>query len=254
MTYTYVCYILTVIGKNWRRGGDKLKSVVRIESVIKSFGSGNKKVDILDNIDLSIEPHQLVAFRGRSGSGKTTLLNLIGALDRPNSGEIYIEEQPIGQYNEKKRSELRRTKIGFVFQSYGLVPFMTVEENVIFGLRVADIPRQEWAERIEEALELVGLSNRSKHYPYELSGGEQQRVAIARTIGVRPTLILADEPTAELDSKTGFNIIHVFQELVKKQLTTIIMTSHDPIILEMIEHVYTLEDRKIAYKKNESVI
>lgn len=231
-----------------------LKSIVKVESVSKSFGSGNKKVDILDNVDLCIEPFQLVALRGRSGSGKTTLLNLIGALDQTSSGEIYIEGQSISKYNEKRRSELRRTKIGFVFQSYGLVPFMTVEENIVFGLRAAGIPRQEWQSRRDEALKLVGLSKRSKHYPYELSGGEQQRVAIARTIGVRPILILADEPTSELDSKTGFNIIEVFQELVKEQLTTIVMTSHDPIILEMIEHVYTLEDRKIAYKKNESII
>lgn len=231
-----------------------MTSIVTIEGVSKSFGTGKNKVDILNNIDLSIEPHQLVALRGRSGSGKTTLLNLIGALDQPNIGEIYIEGKPIGKYSEKKRSELRRTKLGFVFQSYALVPFMTVEENVGFALRIAGIPRREWASKVKEALDLVLLSNRSKHYPDELSGGEQQRVAIARAIAVSPRLILADEPTSELDSKTAFHIIGLFQELVKKRQTTIVMTSHDPVILEMIKHVYTLEGQKIAYQKNESVV
>ena len=228
--------------------------MVKVEKVSKSFGSGNKKVEILDSIDLSIERHQLVALRGRSGSGKTTLLNLIGALDRPTAGDIYIEGKSFGKYNDKQRSELRRTKIGFVFQSYGLVPLMTVQENIEFGLRIAGVPRAEWSSKIKEAIELVGLSNRGKHRPYELSGGEQQRVAIARAIAPQPTLLLADEPTAELDSRTGFQMMDAFQELVKNRKTTIIMTSHDPVILEMLEHVYTLEDRKIDYTKNEIFI
>ena len=222
--------------------------IVRFEKVSKSFGNGNKKVELLEVIDFSINPHQLVALRGRSGSGKTTLLNLIGALDRPTSGEIFIEGKPIGNYNEKQRSELRRTKVGFVFQSYGLVPLMTVEENIEFALRIAKIPRAEWSPKIKEAIEMVGLSNRSKHRPSELSGGEQQRVAIARSIALEPMLLLADEPTAELDSKTGIQMIDVLQDIVKTKNTTIIMTSHDPLILEMIEHVYTLEDRKIDYE------
>jgi len=231
-----------------------MESVVKIENISKSFGSGNKKVDILDEINLTIEPYQLVALRGRSGSGKTTLLNLIGALDQPTGGEIYIEGNPISKYNEKQRSELRRKKMGFVFQSYGLVPLMTVEENIEFGLRIAGVPRAEWAEKIKEAIELVGLSKRGKHRPYEISGGEQQRVAIARAIATKPALLLADEPTAELDTKMAFKIISAFQELVKNRTTTIVMTTHDPGILEIIEHVYTLEDRKIAKEKQEIII
>src|SRR5690625_597042 len=231
-----------------------MEPIITLKDVSKSFGSGNKKVNLLNNINLTIEPYQLVAFRGRSGSGKTTLLNLIGALDSPSSGEIFIEGNPLSKFNEKKRSEFRRKKMGFIFQSFGLVPFMTVEENIYFGLRIAKAPREEWKVRTEEALELVKLSNRTQHFPYELSGGEQQRVAIARTIAVSPPIILADEPTSELDSETGFQIINVLQTLVKRRENTIIMTSHDPVILEMIEHVYTLEDQKIAYKKNEIVI
>ena len=203
---------------------------------------------------MSIEKNQLVALRGRSGSGKTTLLNLIGALDKPTSGDIYIEGQSINPLNDKQRSELRRVKMGFVFQSYGLVPLMTVEENIEFGLRIAGIPRTERAEKIKEAADLVGLTKRLQHRPFELSGGEQQRVAIARAVATSPTILLADEPTAELDTKTGFSIIQAFQELVKNRKTTIIMTTHDPAILELIEHVYILEDQKIDYEKKEIIV
>ncbi|MBO0995649.1 ABC transporter ATP-binding protein [Bacillus sp. SD088] len=231
-----------------------MESLVAIEGVSKSFGSGNNKVDLLENINLSIETYQLVAFRGRSGSGKTTLLNLIGALDYPTAGEIYIGGEAIGKFNEKQRSKLRQAKMGFIFQSYGLVPFMTVEENIAFGLRITQTSRGTWQTKIKEALDIVGLYKRRKHYPYELSGGEQQRVAIARAIAIDPMLILADEPTAELDSQTGFRIMDIFQELVKSQKATIIMTSHDPVILEMIEHVYTLEDRNIVYQNNKNIV
>jgi len=228
-----------------------MEAVVQVENVDRSFGSGNKKVDVLSGINLLLPRYSLTALRGRSGSGKTTLLNLIGGLDKPTSGEIYFEGNPISQNTEKENSELRRTKMGFIFQSFGLVPLMTVKENVEFALRIAGVPRNEWANRISEAIDLVGLSKRAKHRPYELSGGEQQRVAIARAIATSPALILADEPTAELDSKMAFHIINALLELVKNKKTTIIMTTHDPGILEVLEHVYTLEDRKIAYEKKE---
>lgn len=236
------------------KGGEELDPVVSIQHLSKSFGSGKKEVHILDKINLEIRPHQLIALRGRSGSGKTTLLNLIGALDKPNDGEIYIEGKSITSLNEKERSHLRKEKFGFIFQSYGLVPFMTVQQNIEFGLRIAEIPKTEWETRIDEALELVRLTKRIKHFPDELSGGEQQRVAIARAIAIRPTLILADEPTSELDSKTGIHIIEVFQELVERKETTILLTSHDPLILEMIKDVYTLEDRKIIAPRNNIVV
>src|SRR5690625_1346375 len=211
-----------------------MKPIVRLENVSRSFGQGKKKVDVLKGINLAIEEHQLVALRGRSGSGKTTLLNLIGALDRPTTGEIFFHDSSINHYNDKQRSELRRTEMGFVFQSYGLIPLMTVEENIEFGLRIAGISRSKWKERIDDSLELVGLTNRRQHRPLELSGGEQQRVGIARAISTEPQLLLADEPTAELDSKMAFRIINAFKELVKSRSTTIIMTTHDPGILEII--------------------
>ena len=230
-----------------------MKATVEVANVNRVFGSGNKRVEVLHNISFSITPYSLTALRGRSGSGKTTLLNLIGALDKPTSGEIYFDGQQINLYSEKQSSELRRTNMGFIFQSFGLVPLMSVEENIEFGLRIAGIPRDLWKGRIEESIGLVGLTKRAKHRPFELSGGEQQRVAIARAIAPKPKLILADEPTAELDSKMAFQIIDVFKEITSSKETTIIMTTHDANILEVVEHVYTLEDRKIAYEKKEII-
>lgn len=236
------------------RGGCVMGPLVQAVDVERSFGSGTKRIEVLSNINLSIQPHNLIALRGRSGSGKTTLLNLIGALDSPSNGEIYIEGHPLSQYSDKQKAEIRRTKMGFIFQSFGLVPLMTVEENIEFALRIAGSPRLDWSSRIKDAIELVGLTKRAKHRPYELSGGEQQRVAIARAIATKPAIILADEPTAELDSRMAFHIVNVFQELVRSKETTIIMTTHDPGILELVEHVFTLEDQKIAYEKKELFI
>ncbi|ADU28801.1 ABC transporter ATP-binding protein [Evansella cellulosilytica] len=228
-----------------------MKPIVSVENVERSFGKGNKKVQVLNGINLTIDPYSVTALRGRSGSGKTTLLNLIGGLDKPTNGEIYFQEAPISEYSDTQSAEFRRKNLGIIFQSFGLVPLMTVEENVEFGLRIAGVPRKEWSERIKETIALVGLTKRAKHRQYELSGGEQQRVAIARALAPRPKLILADEPTAELDSKMAFHIIRVFQELTKNKETTIMMTTHDPGILEILDHVYTLEDGKIESAKQE---
>lgn len=231
-----------------------MKPIVKVEKVSKHFESGNKRVEIFDEIDLSIKRNKLIALKGRSGSGKTTLLNIFGALDKPSTGSVYVEGQEINLLNNKQRSELRRKKIGFVFQSYGLVPLMTVEENIEFGLRIAGVSRNNRIKKIRESAELVGLSKRLQHRPFELSGGEQQRVAIARAVASTPTILLADEPTAELDTKTGFSIIQAFHELVENNQTTIIMTTHDQDILNLIEEVYVLEDKKIGYEKKEVIV
>ncbi len=220
--------------------------LITIEDVVKEYGKNENTVRVLKKINLSIFPNTLVALKGRSGSGKTTLINLMGALDHPTDGDIFFEETNIGNLSEKERTELRRKKMGFIFQSFGLVPLMTVEENIEFGLRIAGIPSVEWTDRVKDAIDLVGLTKRAMHYPFELSGGEQQRCAIARAIAPSPSVILADEPTAELDSKTAFHIIKKFKYLVDTKKTTIIMTTHDPDILEMIEHVFELEDGQIA--------
>jgi putative ABC transport system ATP-binding protein len=227
--------------------------LISIENIEREFGSGENTIKVLKGINLSIFPNTLVALKGRSGSGKTTLLNLIGALDQPTKGSILFQETNIGLYSERDKSEFRRKRLGLIFQSFGLVPFMTVEENIEFALRVAGIPNGEWSNSVKDALELVGLIKRAKHLPFELSGGEQQRCAIARAIAHSPSVILADEPTAELDSKMAFQIIKQFKYLVDTKKTTIIMTTHDQDILEMMEHVFELEDGKIAFEKTQSL-
>jgi putative ABC transport system ATP-binding protein len=231
-----------------------MEPVIKVSNVHYSFGKGQQKVEVLKGISLSIEPNSLIALKGRSGSGKTTLLNLMGALDEPDSGEIYFTGGLINGISKKKKEKLRRTNIGFIFQSFGLIPLMTVEENIEFGLRISEVPSVEWSRRIRDTIELVGLTKRAKHLPVQLSGGEQQRCAIARAIAPAPALILADEPTAELDSRMAFQIIEVFKELVSTKQTTIVMTTHDTGILEVMDHVYSLENGQITYNPKKVIL
>lgn len=214
--------------------------------ITRVFGWGTGAVHALKGADLTIPPRRLVALKGRSGSGKTTLINLLGALDRPTDGAIYFNGTEITSLSEGKRNQLRRKQMGLIFQSFALVPLMSAYENVEFGLRIAGIPRSQYREYAERALDFVGLKARMKHRPFEMSGGEQQRVAIARAIAHKPAVILADEPTAELDSKMGLQVIKVFKELVQYEGMTIILTTHDPAIMEIVDHVYALEDGKIV--------
>jgi len=213
--------------------------------VQRTFGKGSGAVHALKGAHLSISAGRLVALRGRSGSGKTTLLNILGALDRPTEGAVYLEGMEISSLSEKKRDALRRRDIGLIFQSFALVPYMSAYENVEFGLRIAGAPAASYRKWAEEALEFVGLTKRMTHRPYELSGGEQQRVAIARAIAHKPKLILADEPTAELDSRMGLQVLKLFKDLVREGMT-IILTTHDPAIMEIVDEVYALEDGVIV--------
>ncbi len=220
--------------------------VLKAVGIKRVFGRGEGAVHALKGANLSIPYGRLVALKGRSGSGKTTLINLLGALDRPTEGAVYFRGQEITSLSEKQRNELRRVHMGLIFQSFALVPLMSAYENVEFGLRIAGVPAKDHKELAEQALEYVGLKARMKHRPYELSGGEQQRVAIARAIAHKPTLILADEPTAELDSKMGLQVIKVFKDLVKNEGMTIVLTTHDPAIMEIVDQVYALEDGQIV--------
>jgi len=218
--------------------------ILEAVGVRKVFGRGNAAVTALDDIHLTIERGKIVALIGRSGSGKTTLLNILSALDEPTAGAVLFEGRDMTEWSEKARSAHRRKQIGLVFQSFGLVPLMSAYENVEFGMRIAGMKgNREIAER---ALEWVGMKERMKHRPTELSGGEQQRVAIARAIAHEPVLLIADEPTAELDSKMGLQIIKVFRDLVKRTGMTVVLTTHDPGIMELVDQVIALEDGKIA--------
>lgn len=220
--------------------------IIEAVGVVRTFGKGSAAVHALRGAHLRIAPGRLVALKGRSGSGKTTLLNMLGALDRPTDGAIYFKGNDITRWSDRQRNELRRTELGLIFQSFALVPYMSAYENVEFGLRIAGVPASKRKEYAELALDFVGLKARMKHRPYEMSGGEQQRVAIARAISHRPSLLLADEPTAELDSKMGLQVMKVFKDLVQKEGMTIVLTTHDPAIMEIVDQVYALEDGHIV--------
>ncbi|WP_201305389.1 ABC transporter ATP-binding protein [Paenibacillus puerhi] len=220
--------------------------LIRAVGISRVFGKGSAAVHALNGADLHIPAKRLIALRGRSGSGKTTLINILGTLDRPTDGQVYFDGIDLGLLSERRRNELRRTRMGLIFQSFGLVSLMTAYENVEFGLRIAGVKPELHKPYAERALDLVGLKGRMKHRPFEMSGGEQQRVAIARAIAHKPSLILADEPTAELDSKMGLQVMRAFQVLVKEEGITVILTTHDPAIMSIADHVYTLEDGRIV--------
>lgn len=221
--------------------------VLKARGIVREFRiGGGEVIRALNNVDADIEKGTLTILRGRSGSGKTTLINILGALDRPTSGEVVFMEEDITKLSESKRDDIRRYKMAFVFQSVALISSMSAYENVEFGLRLADFPADERKKQAEEALEQVGLGKRMHHRPGEMSGGEQQRVAIARAIAHRPQILFADEPTAELDTATGLNVVKLFRELVSEQGITIIMTTHDPSMIDIADKVYTLEDGEIV--------
>ena len=221
-------------------------NIIETEHIKQSFPvAGGNEVEVLKDINIQVPAGKLTVLRGRSGSGKTTLMNLLSALDYPKEGVVRLEGQEIQNMPEHEREKMRKTQIGFVFQSVALIPMMTAHENVEFVLRLADYEGDR-KKRAEECLKLVGLGGRMHHMPQELSGGEQQRVAIARAIAHKPKIIFADEPTAELDSATGLQIMKIFKELIAGQGVTIVMTTHDTGLMEIADCIYHIEDGEIA--------
>jgi putative ABC transport system ATP-binding protein len=219
--------------------------VVRVEKVSRIYHVGEMDVKGLDDVSFDVAKGTLVALKGRSGSGKTTLLNMLGGLDQPTHGEVYLYGQPISKFSNQQLTDLRRHKIGFVFQSFAIMPAFSAVENVELMLRIAGI----WKGRRERAmrcLEIVGLGAWAHHRPWEMSGGQQQRVAIARALSTHPTLILADEPTGELDSANGRQILALFRYIVEKEGVTVILATHDPMIEEYAHVVYELGDGRIT--------
>jgi putative ABC transport system ATP-binding protein len=219
--------------------------IIRTEGVNRKFPSGREVVHALKDVTISIESGTLTILRGRSGSGKTTLINILGALDKPNTGKVYFNGNEITGMPEPRRDVLRQKEIGFVFQSIALISMMSAYENVEFALRIAGYNASERKQRAEECLEFVGLHKRMHHRPHELSGGEQQRVAIARAISHKPRVVFADEPTAELDTHTGLQVVKVFKSLVEREGLTIVMSTHDPSMMDIADCVFTLEDGEI---------
>ena len=219
--------------------------MIRTENISRQFQSGREIVYALRDINIEIQTKSLTILRGRSGSGKTTLINLMGALDAPTKGKIFVDDREITSLAEVKRDSLRRNDMGFIFQSIALMPLMTAYENVEFGLRVAGYDPTDRKRRAEDCLAMVGLQKRMHHLPQELSGGEQQRVAIARAIAHKPKVVFADEPTAELDTNMGLQVVKVLKDLVQEEGLTVIMTTHDPSMVDIADCVYTLEDGMI---------
>jgi len=220
--------------------------LLRARDIKRSYQTAAGEFWALKGVDIDVEASKLTILKGRSGSGKTTLMNILGALDMPTEGEVVYRDTDLVKISGRGRDEFRRQSAGFVFQSVALVGMMTAYENVEFGLRIAGFNRQETRERAERSLELVGLGQRMHHMASELSGGEQQRVAIARAISHRPAIIFADEPTAELDSNTGYAVMRVFKELIDQEGITVVMSTHDPSLMEIADHLYVIEDGLIV--------
>ena len=220
--------------------------IIDIENLTRVYDVGAEQVTAVKDVTMQIPPGQFIALVGRSGSGKTTLLNLMAGLDKPTSGTILFEGEDLTEMGEKELTNIRRHKVGFVFQAFGLLPLLSAFENVELPLRISGYGVREREERTREALGIVGLLPRANHRPYELSGGEQQRVAIARAIVTRPPLILADEPTGELDSTNAQSIFGLFREMVETHGITVVAATHDSTLLAMADQVNEMRDGSIV--------
>jgi putative ABC transport system ATP-binding protein len=211
----------------------------------RDFVTGASVVHALRDVDLRIDHGELVAVRGRSGSGKTTLLSLLGGLDRPTTGDVVIDGRSLRDMDADALVELRRRKVGFIFQAFGLLSILTAAENVEVPLRLVRAAPAARDERVGVLLELVGLGDRGRHRPHELSGGEQQRVAIARALANQPGVLLADEPTGQLDSATGRSIMGLLRAVVRSEGVTAIIATHDPLIIDLADRVVELRDGRL---------
>jgi ABC-type lipoprotein export system ATPase subunit len=219
------------------------EEIIRVEGVERVYPLGHERVYALRGINVTVRAGQMVGLMGRSGSGKTTLLNIIGGLDEPSAGSVYLKGEAVSRLGDAALTKLRRATIGYVFQSFALIPVLSAIENVELPMHIAGVGRGERNRRAIELLQLVGLTRRMHHRPFELSGGEQQRVAIARALANRPSLILADEPTGELDSVTGLQIMSLFLQIVTTQPgVAVIIATHDPTITQIAHVTYEISD------------
>ncbi|WP_097866191.1 ABC transporter ATP-binding protein [Streptomyces sp. rh34] len=220
--------------------------MVTVEDLHRSYGSGAAAVHALRGVSFEIPRGELVALKGRSGSGKTTLLNLVGGLDTPDDGRITVDGTELAGLGEKGLLELRRDRVGFIFQSFGLIPILTAAENVGVPLRLRRADPAERDERVALLLSLVGLADHAEQRPGELSGGQQQRVAIARALANRPALLIADEPTGQLDAETGLAVMELLRAVVRSENVTALVATHDPQLLGLADRVLELSDGHIV--------
>ncbi|MEW2475023.1 ABC transporter ATP-binding protein [Micromonospora gifhornensis] len=222
------------------------EDLVRVQGLCRDYGSGDRVVHALRDVSLRAGRGELVAVRGRSGAGKTTLLNLIGGLDRPTAGRVWVAGHEVTGAGERDLLRLRRDDIGFVFQSFGLIPILSAAENVGVPMRLAKVPAAQREERVSVLLELVGLGGHAAQRPYEMSGGQQQRVAIARALANDPALLIADEPTGQLDSETGRAVMDLLRALVHARGMTALVATHDPTLMELADRVLVLRDGRLV--------
>ncbi len=216
--------------------------LIRVENVSRDFGKGSNVVHAVRDVSFTTSQGELVAVRGRSGAGKTTLLNMVGGLDKPTSGKIFVDGVEVSSGSESELISLRRRTIGFVFQSFGLVPILSAAENVGVPLRLAKVKAAEREQQVAILLELVGLGAHAKQRPYELSGGQQQRVAVARSLANDPKLLIADEPTGQLDSETGRSIMDLLRAIVHARGMTALVATHDAALIDLADRVLVLRD------------
>ncbi|NMW19239.1 MAG: ABC transporter ATP-binding protein [Chlorobiaceae bacterium] len=220
--------------------------IARLVDVSKYYGNGAARVKALDRVNLSLCRGDIVVLVGLSGSGKSTLLHLLGCIDKQDEGNIIIDGIDTSSMSLEKLTPLRLHKIGFVFQSFNLIPVLTAYENIELPLLFKGLEKKAISERIDEVLEEVGLQDRKNHYPREMSGGQQQRVAIARALAGKPSIVLADEPTANLDSKTGDGILDILLNLNQQKKSTLVISSHDSVVLDRIKNVVHIHDGKVS--------
>ena len=222
-------------------------NIIEARNITRMFPVGDGEFYALKHVDIDIPAGKLTILKGRSGSGKTTLMNILSALDAPSEGDVSFDGQVYSEMEDAQKEQLRRKEIGFVFQAVALIPIMNAYENVDFAMRLAEpeLTAKEVDERIRETLALVGMEERMRHMPGQMSGGEQQRVAIARAVAHRPKVVFADEPTGALDTESGLRVMQLFRNLIEKEGVTIVMTTHDPNLMELGDVVYELEDGEI---------
>lgn len=222
-------------------------NIIEARNITRMFPVGDGEFYALKHVDIDIPAGKLTILKGRSGSGKTTLMNILSALDAPTEGDVSFDGQVYSEMEDAQKEQLRRKEIGFVFQAVALIPIMNAYDNVDFAMRLAEpeLTAKEVDERIRETLALVGMEERMRHMPGQMSGGEQQRVAIARAVAHRPKVVFADEPTGALDTESGLRVMQLFRNLIEKEGVTIVMTTHDPNLMELGDVVYELEDGEI---------
>ncbi|CAM5250240.1 ABC transporter ATP-binding protein OS=Streptomyces tendae OX=1932 GN=GUR47_35070 PE=3 SV=1 [Streptomyces tendae] len=222
------------------------QTMVRVQDVRKSYGRDSAAVHALRGVSFDVPCGELVALKGRSGSGKTTLLNIVGGLDTPDAGRVEVDGRDLAELDEDGLLALRRDRVGFVFQSFGLIPILTAAENVGVPMRLRRAAPREREERVELLLSLVGLADHAAQRPGEMSGGQQQRVAIARALANDPALLIADEPTGQLDAETGHSVMELLRAVVRSERVTALVATHDATLLDLADRVLELRDGEIV--------